>query len=255
MQINNNNWSNLVFQKFHKIHAEKGSSEPYDSVPTYDDQTLFATNSFTGVGVVGCRDGDFTIFVFDRDTTLPDELVERLGLKNKIMLRCYITNYQIIIDCAEFADKLYNIHFLRIMQGAAERDGDDTSDIAEQIKEAKEALLKFLLAERLDEILFETMDKVGENTVNALTEKSPLVSLLDETTSTAMKELVDEFFANNGFEKACREILDDFIEAVQKSNYQVPPNIPILTEEEMENVEPNYLQRKKDDMFFAGFVN
>ena len=192
------------------------------------------------------EDENITIKVFDRNNTeMTPEEIEAGGHLRNIVVYCNRTNHVVFVNNAELSEKLYNKFMQMVNDGELNCSADDFS-------EAMSEWLKLLLSQWLDEMLFGMFDSQRQ----AIPETGITdTQIVDEATNEFIKEILAEFLENNGLESTCREVLDNFVDAVQKTNYQAKPNILTLSEEELFKVEPNEHQRIKKGLFYDVPVN
>ena len=206
-------------------------------------------------------DGNIAIKIYSRDrskTNMTAAEIDEFRKFELIQIICRITGYGVGLFNAELVDKLYE----RFVQFSAEHgcnfDEADDAPEAERVRhdnsfdardaflEAKSNWLKLLLSEYLYSAIFATMDKIQHGISITQTETKDV----DESTTQLATKLLAEFFEEKGLEIVCRGLLDSFIEAAQKINYQVKPDIPVLSEEELSQIEPSDHQRTREGMFY-----
>ena len=265
MLVNINNLTSLSMADFKKI-GRKQSFERIQANPPltfHDDGTVSRGRAPSaeeqikldaierGVswsGHVVFDDGNIRITIARRDmstTNMTAAEIDAFRLFEQIVIFCRKSGYEgVRLYNAELVDKLYE----KLIQFAAENRGKDWNvwEARDAFLEAKADWLKLLLSEHLYKMLFATMDKIENGISITQTETQEA----DQATTQVAKKLIAEFFEEKGLEIACREILDSFIEAAQKINYQVKPDIPVLSEEELSQIEPSDHQRTREGMFY-----
>jgi|GEM_PF-6569942 len=274
MQIHN--FLNFNISQFQQIQAQQQEEELLQFCEERERVQKAANERGAYIRTITVFENeDISITIVDRRNSnmTRRELEATFSLKVVIVtckrsaMRCSVTGINLgqgaLIFDAELANSLYS-KFRQYVEEYS-RDSEkfvdthclwETSNIADDFREAKRNLIKWLLFEHFYEMFLDAIEDAGQNEFDAIINRTfidaPVVSASDRE---EIKPLVDEFFANGGLEQTCQKIIDDFTNAVQKNNYRTAPSIPILSEEEMAQVEPNLLQRKRDNMFAGGFVS
>ncbi|MCL2577459.1 MAG: hypothetical protein FWE27_05345 [Defluviitaleaceae bacterium] len=241
MQINNSTAG--LFQHFQQIRNQQGSN--FRNLCFSEESERIRRESANRNAYYRCvtvfEDENIRINVFDRNNhEMTPEEIEAWGLLGTVVVICMRTWHTVVFSDADLSDKLYN----KFMQMA---NAGELNCTADDFTNAMSEWLKLLLSKWLDEILFGIFDEQSQTLPDAQITDTPIV---DEATNDLVKELLAEFLEKNGLEVTCREFLDNFIDAVQKTNYHSKPNIPILTEEELLRIEPNEHQRIKKGLFY-----
>jgi hypothetical protein len=198
--------------------------------------------------VVVFEDSNIIIRIVDRGNhDLTQEELRAGRHYSRVVIFCKHRGYGVHTFDDELADKLYN----KFMQMASEGGLNCTMD---DFRNAKSEWIMLLFSQWLYEALFSMFDEnrpiMPAEQRQAMTETQPA----DESTASKIHELLVEFFEKSGFEIVCRELLHAYVDAVQQTIFQAQPNIPVLPEEEMQQLEPNHHQRYKDGLFYGVYV-
>jgi hypothetical protein len=240
MQINNSTTG--IFQRFQQI----SNSQPNSKIICLSEESQRIRSDSVNRNadfrfVTVFEDENIRINVFDRNNhDMTPEEIEVWGLSGDISVICMRTWHSVYINNEELSEKLFNKFMQMTNEGKLDCSADDFTN-------AMSEWLRLLFSQWLDEMLFGMFD--------ALRETMPDTQMVDKPTNDFVKEHLADFLEKNGFEIVCREFLDNFTDAVQKTNYQVKPNIPILSEDEILQVEPNEHQRTKKGLFYDVPIN
>jgi len=230
MQINNNTSTGSLFSDFQRISQEQSASRNLKYATGESSPSSVSTDF--GRGVIVFQDANIRITVADRDYhgSNQDERFSR------VTVTCMRTLSGTRIYDRELADDLYN----KFMQMAEEK---ELNCKAEDFTEAKKNMIKMLLFDWLFAMLYGASDEQSTNQNQAVTAKQTVTEVVaDEAISEELKDLIAEFLEKNGLQATCRELLDGIVDMVLKPMYQIKPDIPILSEEELSQVEPDFTE-------------
>jgi hypothetical protein len=226
MQINNNTSASL-FSEFQRIREEQRAN--CERRIKYAAHGLAPTPSRDYGGVVTAfQDANIRIQIADRDYRGVNQ-DERFS---RIYITCMRTFQGIGIIDRELADELYN----KFLQMADNKELDCN---IEEFTDTRKNQLKMLIFDWLFAMLYGSSDEQSTNQSQAVTAKQTVTeAVADEIVSDELKDLIAEFLEKNGLQTTCRELIESIVDMVQKTMYKVKPNIHMLSEEELSQVEP-----------------
>jgi len=231
MQINNifnNTPTGSLFSEFQKINEEQRSSRNLEYAT--GQSTSNSVSMDFGRIVTVFQDSNIRITVADRDYHGSNQ-EERFS---RVTITCMRTLQATRVYHREFADEMYN----KFMQMA---DNKELNCKVEDFTDARKNMIKMLLFEWLFAMLYGASDEQNTTQRPTMPDNQTVSEMVaEDVINSEMKDLIAEFLEKSGLQATCRELIYNFIDAMQKTICQIKPDIPLLSEEEFSQVEPNF---------------